>query len=167
MSATKERRPVKARRDRPGLKARLNNYFAIHFQVLTNSLSLLGRTPLSTFMATMVIGVALALPTMLHVSLSKVQSLGAAWQESAQISLFLRDTISEHGALSLQAEVQRWPEISGVKYISPEQALEQFRQGSGLGDVVAMLDKNPLPAVLVVYPKLDQSTTLDTEVLLS
>lgn len=167
MSATKERRPVKARRDRPGLKARLNNYFAIHFHVLTNSLSLLGRTPLSTFMATMVIGVALALPTMLHVSLSKVQSLGAAWQESAQISLFLRDTISEHGALSLQAEVKRWPEISGVKYISPEQALEQFRQGSGLGDVVAMLDKNPLPAVLVVYPKLDQSTTLDTEVLLS
>jgi len=30
-----------------------------------------------------------------------------------------------------------------------------------------MLDTNPLPAVLVVYPKLDEHTTLDTEVLLS
>ena len=165
--SSSERRPPSVRRNRPSLKARLQNYLALHFHVLTSSLGLLGRMPLSTFMAAMVIGVALALPTMLHVSLSKVQSLGAAWQESAQISLFLRDTLSENGALALQSEVKGWPEISSVKYISAEQALEEFRQGSGLGDVIHMLDKNPLPAVLVVYPKLDQSTTLDTEVLLS
>lgn len=167
MNATTERRAASARRDSISLKARLRNYFAIHFHVLTNSLSQLGRTPVSTFMAAMVIGIALALPAMLHVFLSKMQTLGAAWQESAQISLFLRDRVNEHGALSLQAELKRWPEISSVKYISREQALEQFRKSSGLGDVVAMLDKNPLPAVLVVYPRLDQSTTLDTEVLLS
>lgn len=167
VNPTGERRAAGAQRDKPGLKARLRNYFAIHFHVLTTSLSQLGRAPLSTLMAAAVIGIALALPTMLHLCLSKVQSLGAAWQESAQISLFLRDRISEQGALSLQSELKRWPEISSVKYISREQALEQFRKSSGLGDVVAMLDKNPLPAVLVVYPKLDEHTTLDTEVLLS
>ncbi len=167
MKVAGERSPVGARRDKASLKARLRNYFAIHFHVLTNSLSQLGRAPLSTFMAAMVIGIALALPAMLHVFLSKVQTLGEAWQESAQISLFLRDRVAENGARSLQTELKRWPEVSNVKYISREQALEQFRETSGLGEVVAMLDKNPLPAVLVVYPRLDQSTTLDTEVLLS
>jgi cell division transport system permease protein len=167
MNATAERRAAGAQRDKLTLKGRLRNYFGIHFHVLTQSLSQLGRAPLSTLMATTVIGIALALPALLYVSLSKIQSIGASWQESAQISLFLRDRVNEHGALSLQAELKRWPEISSVKYISREQALEQFRKNSGLGDVVAMLDENPLPAVLVVYPKLDENTTLDTEVLLS
>lgn len=167
MTATTERRAAGAQRDSISFKTRLRNYFAIHFHVLTTSLSQLGRSPFATLMAAVVIGIALALPVLLHVCLSKVQGLGAAWQESAQISLFLRDRVSEHGALSLQQELKGWPEISSVKYISRDQALEQFRQNSGLGDVVAMLDTNPLPAVLVVYPRLDQSTTLDTEVLLS
>jgi len=167
MNSMGERRAAGAQRDKTTLKERLRNYFAIHFHVLTSSLSQLGRAPVSTLMATAVIGIALALPAMFHVCLSKMQSLGAAWQESAQISLFLRDRVSEHGALSLQSELRRWPEISSVKYISREQALEQFRQNSGLGDVVTMLDENPLPTVLVVYPNLNENTTLDTEVLLS
>ena len=154
MNAAVDRRTSGARRDSTSLVERLRNYFAIHFHVLTSSLHQLGRAPFSTFMAAMVIGISLALPAMLHVFLNKVQTLGSAWQDSAQISLFMRDRLSE-------------PEVSNVKYISREQALEQFRQNSGLGDVLATLDKNPLPAVLVVYPKIDGSTPLDTEVLLS
>lgn len=167
MSAATERRAHGAQRDKPTFKSKTENYFAIHFHVLTTSLSQLGRAPLSTLMATAVIGIALALPALLYVSLSKLQGIGAAWQESAQISLFLRDRVSEREALALQAELKRWPEILNIKYISREQALEQFRQRSGLGDVVEMLDRNPLPNVLVLYPNLDESTALDTELLLS
>ena len=167
MNAAVDRRTSGARRDSTSLVERLRNYFAIHFHVLTSSLHQLGRAPFSTFMAAMVIGISLALPAMLHVFLNKVQTLGSAWQDSAQISLFMRDRLSERDVLLLQSELKSWPEVSNVKYISREQALEQFRQNSGLGDVLATLDKNPLPAVLVVYPKIDGSTPLDTEVLLS
>lgn len=167
MSLAAERRAAGAKRDKSTFKSKLNNYFGIHFHVLTTSLGQLGRAPISTLMATAVIGIALALPALLYVSLSKLQGVGAAWQESAQISLFLRDSVSEEGAQGLQAELRRWPEISSVQYISRDQALEQFRQRSGLGDVVEMLDRNPLPNVLVVYPNINESTTLDTEVLLS
>jgi cell division transport system permease protein len=40
-----------------------------------------------------------------------------------------------------------------VDYISADQALGEFKKLSGFGDAVAVLDKNPLPAVLVVRPK--------------
>ncbi|MFC1751157.1 permease-like cell division protein FtsX, partial [Pseudomonadota bacterium] len=52
----------------------------------------------------------------------------------------------------------RWSEISAVDYITAEEALDDFRQNSGLGDALGLLDQNPLPGVLVVYPTLSQRT---------
>jgi cell division transport system permease protein len=42
--------------------------------------------------------------------------------------------------------------IAEVQYISADQALSEFKQLSGFGEAAAVLDKNPLPAVLVVRP---------------
>jgi len=148
--------PAAKRSGRAGFVARFNNYLAMHFQVLTSTLGQIWRTPLSSAMTTTVIAIALALPAALHVFLGKIESLGAAWQDSAQISLFLKADISEQQALVVKAALQRWPEISTVEYITPEEALEDFRQNSGLGDAMGLLEQNPLPGVLVVYPTLEQ-----------
>jgi cell division transport system permease protein len=42
--------------------------------------------------------------------------------------------------------------VASVRYISPQQAVEEFQRSSGLSDALAYLDENPLPAVLVVKP---------------
>ncbi len=89
------------RAGRAGIGARLRNYFGLHFHVLTTSLGLLGRAPVSNLMTAAVIGIALALPASMHVFLGKVQSLGAAWQESAQLSLFLQADITNKQASAL------------------------------------------------------------------
>jgi len=141
-----------------GRASRFNNYFAMHFHVLTSSLGQIWRTPLSSLMTTAVIAIALALPAALHVFLGKIEAVGAAWQDSAQISLFLKASTSEQQTLKVKGELQRWSEISAVDYITAEEALDDFRQNSGLGDALGLLDQNPLPGVLVVYPTLSQRT---------
>lgn len=141
-----------------GFSSRFNNYLAMHFHVLTSSLGQIWRTPLSSMMTTAVIAIALALPAALHVFLGKVEAIGAAWQDSAQISLFLKANIKDQKALEIKAELQRWSEITAVDYITAEQALDDFRQNSGLGDALGLLEQNPLPGVLVVYPTLAQRT---------
>ena len=45
--------------------------------------------------------------------------------------------------------------VDKVNYLSREEALGEFRNWSGFGGALDMLEENPLPAVAVVNPKLD------------
>lgn len=142
---------------RPGPRSGLNVYLSHHLWVAISTLGNLWRAPLSTLMTSSVIAIALALPTGLYVLLQNVQQLSSSWESSAQISVFIKSNQSESQVQSLQNQLRNWPEIKTVQYISPQQALAEFRQSSGFGDALAILDRNPLPALLVVQPAMDLS----------
>ncbi len=162
------RRGLSAQRsDRVSFIKRLVNYFGLHFQVLIQSLASLLKGFANNLMTIAVIGITLALPATLHVFLDKVQNLGANWQDSAQVSLFLKEDVSEQKAMQLLGELRGWPELAELRYISPAQALADFKQHSGLGDALSLLDDNPLPAVLVVHPVDVHATPAAAELLLS
>lgn len=147
------------------LPTRLRNYFGLHVHVLTSSLTQLGRTPFASFMTSVVIGIALALPAAVHVFMNKLQAVSSVWQDSTQITVFLKKEVSDGAAIALSREVQRWPEVTKVRYISPEQALKEFERQSGMTDVVGLLNENPLPGVLVITPAKSLSAT-QTEAML-
>ncbi len=137
-----------------------------HLQVFFYSLGQLSRHPLSLFMTAAVIGIALALPTGLHVLLQNAQQISGSWDGSAQISLFLKKSVSNRQALRLARQLRQRDEIAKVSYISREQALQEFQQQSGFGDALKALTKNPLPSVLIVQPALAHSQPEQTAILL-
>jgi len=87
-----------------------------------------------------------------------VQTLSLGWDGNAQISLFMKYDVSNSDAQNLATKLRMRPEIKTTDFISREQALEEFRTHSGFGDVLDVLEKNPLPAVIIVTP----ASTLDT-----
>jgi cell division transport system permease protein len=125
---------------------------ARHAQGALYSLGQLARTPLSTLLTAAVIGIALALPTGLHLLLSNAQQLTAGWDASAHVSLFLKQGVGAAEAENTAATVRARPDVAEVQYLSPDDALAEFRQLSGFGDALDALDQNPLPSVLVVRP---------------
>ena len=130
----------------------LENYLARHAQVALSSLGRLYRAPLASMMTAAVLGIALALPTGLYVLTNNLQRLSTQWDGGANISLFLRDSIATEQAQKLQRELQRWQEVESVQLITPDQALAEFRELSGFGDVLGALQDNPLPAVIAIKP---------------
>jgi cell division transport system permease protein len=100
-----------------------------------------------------VIGIALLLPTTLFVAMNNLQILSAGVSESSRITIYLDDTLSEAQGSSLSEQLLSRPDISAGEYISPAQAAEEFREFSGLGDVLDALEENPLPAVIVLTPR--------------
>jgi cell division transport system permease protein len=152
---------------RPGVVRRLKAYGEHHLQALLQSLGWLARNPVSSAMTVAVIGIALALPTGLHVVLKNVQSVSAGWENAAQISLFLRKNLADDRIQRLIAELKAMREVAVVTYVSPAQALEEFRQMSGFGDALNALQQNPLPAVLIVQPTLEASAPAMVENLLN
>ena len=143
---------------RPGLTTLLSSYFLRHIQVFFYSLGQLSRTPVSTLMTCMVIGIALALPTGLHTLLKNAQQLSGGWESTAQISVFLNKNIRTSQAQKLKSDIQNWPDVISVHYISREQALKEFQELSGFGDALKALNTNPLPSVFIVKPKLSSSS---------
>ncbi len=143
---------------RPGLTTLLSSYFLRHIQVFFYSLGQLSRTPASTLMTCMVIGIALALPTGLHTLLKNAQQLSGGWESTAQISVFLNKNIRTSQAQKLKSDIQNWPDVVSVHYISREQALKEFQELSGFGDALKALNTNPLPSVFIVKPKLSSTS---------
>jgi len=152
---------------RPNIVTLLQSYFIRHIQVFFYSLGQLSRTPVSTLMTCLVIGIALALPTGLHTLLKNAQQLSGGWESTAQISVFLKKNISASQAKNLKQDIQRWPDVLSVHYISREQALKEFQDLSGFGNALKALNSNPLPSVLIIKPKLSKTNEQATQKLLN
>jgi len=111
--------------------------------------------PWSSLLTWLVIGIALALPVGLNVALDNVQSVSADWDSPAQISLFLKIGVSEKDARQLELELAGRDDISSTVLILKDDALEEFSELTGFTDVLASLDENPLPNLIVVSPAAD------------
>lgn len=123
-----------------------------HRDVAVDSLHRLRATPLPTLMTLLVIAIALALPGGLYVLLKNAQSVSDGWEGSAQVSLFLTAKTSDDQGRALAAELARRADVKRTDFVSRAQALAEFREQSGLGNILEELGENPLPAVIVVYP---------------
>lgn len=123
-----------------------------HAQVSLSSLGRLSRNPVGTLMTAAVIGIALALPGTLHLLVDNARALSGTWQGTASISLFVNQGIGDAQLDAVRREVARRDDVAEARLIDRTAALEEFRRLSGFGDALALLDHNPLPAVVLVRP---------------
>jgi len=126
-----------------------------HARTLIASLGNMSRQPASSLMTIAVIAIALALPSGLFVMLNNASFISVGWDNSAQISVFLRPEVSRKDASKLMGRLRLYDDIRRVSLINREQALEEFRKISGFGNALDSLDENPLPHVLTIEPVVD------------
>ena len=133
-------------------RGNIGTWLLQHVQAAVSSLGRCNRHLLSTFMTVAVIGIALALPTALHVLLDNVTRVSNNWDQATTLSLFLKSELAEADAQTLARRLQLHDGIASVHLIPPDEALEEFQRYSGFAGALDALDENPLPAVLVVEP---------------
>ncbi len=125
---------------------------AHHAREARASLARLLATPLASLMTLLVVALALALPATLSLLLDNARGLIGGWDGQARISLYLRQDLPAAGQQALQQRLAQRRDIERARLITPGEALEEFRQLSGYGNVLGLLDDNPLPPVVVVWP---------------
>lgn len=118
----------------------------------TSSLFRLLGMPLQTIMTSLVVAIALALPTTLFIAINNVQSLGDSWDASPKISVYLHTRAREAAIEGFQKELTGRADVKSVEYISPKEALASFQTMAGFGNALDLLEQNPLPPTLVVTP---------------
>ena len=140
---------------KPALYSRLQAWGLRHVEALQFSLHKLISAPLASALTLLVIGIALTLPGSLYLLLSNVQTLTPHWQDSSQVSVFLRTDAAAEELPRLVAELGRDPRVAQIQSMTPEQALAEFRRHSGFGEALDVLGDNPLPATILVTPTAD------------
>jgi len=146
-----------------GINQKFQAWRSHHWIVAGESLLRLVNAPLQSLLTWLVVAIAIALPAFLYLALAQLPDIGESWETRPQLSVFLQLRAREDAALSLREELLTQARICAENYLSPEQALAEFEEYSGLGDVLESLDSNPLPPVLLVVPSGQFSQTQDLE----
>lgn len=84
-----------------------------------------------------------------------VNQAASQYYPSPQITVYLDKALDDNAAAQVVGQIQAEQGVEKVNYLSREDALGEFRNWSGFGGALDMLEENPLPAVAVVIPKLD------------
>ena len=143
--------------NRQARNAPFKAYWVHHLRSLLGSLGDLSRQLLSSLMTIAVIAIALALPTTMYAAINNLSQVSIGWDNSAQISLFLKQEVTEKQAQQLMAKLKLYDDIEQAKLIPREQALKEFQKTSGFGDAIEQLGKNPLPHVIELKPVIDKN----------
>ena len=152
------------KRPQDRLKEKFQAYLISHAHGLFSSLGRLSRTPFTSTMTVVVLAVAIALAACFYIVVANVQQLTGNLQATNQMSLFLKDDISDSAAQKLADQLVKNANVESIKFISRKQAMDEFKANSGFGDALKALDSNPLPHVIQVLPKdmLDSREALDS-----
>jgi cell division transport system permease protein len=132
-----------------------------HFQVLSETLVWLVRSPGSTLTTALILGVAISLPLMLFKVTQSMMSVTGKLNGDSVITVFVSPPEPEQAGpmeedqmiIEIGHGILQIPRVRDVEYISRDQVLEDFRNESGLGDLIDDLEDNPLPAMLIVFPE--------------
>jgi len=135
------------------LKGRLHAHLLNHAHGLFSSLGRLTRAPFTTVMTILVLAIAIALAGSFYIVVANVQQLTGNLEASNQMSLFLKDHVTDSAGQKLAEQIRQNPHVESVKFISRQQAMEEFKANSGFSEALNALNSNPLPNVIQLLPK--------------
>ena len=128
----------------------MRSWLRHHRKALRSALGKLAAQKAGGMVSALVIGVALSLPAGGYALLEGLSALTAGVALDPQISVYLKQGASKADADKLAARLKADPRVGQVRFVSREEALKELKGEEGLSDVVAALDRNPLPDAFVV-----------------
>jgi cell division transport system permease protein len=132
-------------------------WFNHHVYSSVSSLGRALRRPWATLLTIGVMAVALALPLGLWAVLDNIARFGGELQQSREIAVFLKPELGLDRAQALAKNLRGRGDVAGVKVKTPDEGLEELRERGGLGEAIDALGDNPLPSVLIVTPRGDET----------
>ena len=166
MSATKRgndnpNQPRLNRNTRAGQSESFGDLVKLHRRIARGSAIRLLQTPASSLVTLFVVAVALLLPALLFGLNSNLASLLAGFQDSAQVTLYLQDSVSEVDGQKVSDDLLTRNALMNAYYVSPSQALDEFSASSGLEDLLIEMTANLLPGAIALSPSNVSSSAVD------
>lgn len=132
-----------------------------HLQAFSLALRRLAAAPLVSLLSIAVMGIAFSLPAGIYVLLENVEALSGKVATTPQLSAFLALDANEEDVAQVKSLLEGHRYVASFRYVSRDSALEAFKHGSGLTDVMEGLERNPLPDAFIIDARGSEPEALD------
>ena len=124
-----------------------------HSYSFFSSLGVLFKHKAGTIMTVMVLGIAMFLPLGLYITLSNLEGMNLRQDEWSAVTVFFKSGTTQAEVRRVAQELETRLNPEAIVMISPAEGMADFRDASGFGESLDMLEENPLPWVMQVSPQ--------------
>ena len=132
-----------------------------HRQAIAAAVGKLAAQKSAAALNALVIGIALSLPAGGYALLSSLRTVVQGASLEPQLSVFLRVDAKRAEADAICARLKREARVREIRFLPREQALKELQASEGLAEVIAALNRNPLPDAFVLRLKTADAGALD------
>ena len=135
-----------------------------HSYSFFSSLGVLLKHKIGTLMTVLVLGIAMFLPLGLYMTLANLEGMNLRQDEWSAITVFFKSGSTQKEVSRVAAELDERLNPEAVVIISPAEGMADFRDASGFGESLDMLEENPLPWVMQVSPQRGSTEKVEANV---
>lgn len=131
-----------------------------HIQAASVVLHRLRQQLISTILIMTVIGVTLAIPSLIYVILQNANALIMDVKKDAKMSIFLQQNANQTTIDAIKTKLSNLPEIAEFTFTPKDAALKQLIETTDNPALISSLEGNPLPDAFFIKPASIDSNTV-------
>ena len=125
-------------------------WLRLHIHALGEALRRLAAQPVASILSILVLATAIALPVVAAVALRSVGAAAAGIDTDPHVNVYLALDAGDDDVKRVEQALRSNPEAGNVRFIPRAEALAELKATSHLAEILATLDRNPLPHAFTV-----------------
>ena len=138
----------------------MSAWFRLHRLALADAARLISAQPLASALAVSVIALAVALPVLAAALVQSVAPVAARFDTEPHVNVFLALEATDDDVRRIEAALKAHPDTASLRFVPRDRALEELKATSHLAELLANLDRNPLPHAFSVRTKSSDAARL-------
>ena len=126
------------------------SWLRLHAQAAGDALRRLAAQPVASLLSILVLATAIALPVLAWVGLRSATAAAAGLDTEPHVNVFLAPDATDDDARRVGEALREHRDAAAVRFVSRTQAFEELKATTHLAELLAMLDRNPLPHAFTV-----------------
>lgn len=119
---------------------------------LFTSLRQMTKSRPATLLTLLVLGITMALPAVFLFTSDDLLQLPVDSSRGQSMTVYLTTSVGDLDGAAMANDIAGRTGIASIQYISRQEALDAFLQQSEFAEAMDILESNPLPGAVVVYP---------------
>jgi cell division transport system permease protein len=125
-------------------------WLRMHAQALGASLRRFSAQPLAALASIAVLAVAIALPVLAAIALRSAGAITSGLETEPHVNVYLALDAGDDDAKRVEQALRSHADAAAVRFVPRSQALEELKSTTHLAELLASLDRNPLPHAFTV-----------------
>lgn len=136
-------------------------WLRMHTHAFADAVRRLFAQPVAAAFSVLVVAIAISLPVLAAIALRSVGTITAGLETDPHVNVYLALDATDEDARRVGDALRSHREAAAVRFVPRAQALEELKSTTHLAEILAALDRNPLPHAFTVRVRTTDPGRLD------